>query len=128
MPTPWKNAKMVIIFKKENKKDIKNYRSKCLISNINKVLTKVLMKRLKKTLDENQTREQAGIGSRYSSTTDHIDVINQQKKKCREYNIPNCIAFFDCEKAFDSVQTQAVLTSLQEQGITHVSVELLKDI
>ncbi|MEG7521769.1 MAG: reverse transcriptase domain-containing protein, partial [Chromatiales bacterium] len=37
-----------------------------------------------------------------------------------------CIAFVDYEKAFDSVQTQAVLTSLQEQGIEDVYVELLK--
>ena len=43
---------MVIIFKKGNKKDLKNYRAICLLSNINQVLTKVLMKRLEKTLDK----------------------------------------------------------------------------
>ena len=30
--------------------------------------------------------------------------------------------------AFDSVQTQAILTSLQEQGIEDVHIEILKDI
>ena len=100
-------------FKNGNKKDLKNYRPICLLSNIYKVLTKIPTKRLKKTLD--QTREQAGFRSGYS-TTDHIHVVNQLKEKCREYNIPLCIAFVDYEKAFDSVQTQAVLTSLQEQG------------
>ena len=44
IPTAWKNAKMVITFKKGNKKDLKNYRPICLLSNIYKVLTKVLMK------------------------------------------------------------------------------------
>ena len=34
----------------------------------------------------------------------------------------------DYEKAFDSVQTQAILTSLQEQGIDYVYIEILKDI
>ena len=63
------------------------------------------MKGLEKTLDENQPREQAGFKSRYA-TTDHIHVVNQLKKKCREHNIPLCIAFVDYEK------TQAVLTSL----------------
>ena len=43
-------------------------------------------------------------------------------------NIPLCIAFVDYEKAFDSVQTQAILTSLQEQGIEDVYIEILKDI
>ena len=75
--------------------------------------------RLEKKLDENQPREQAGFRSKYS-TTDHIHAINQPKEKCREYNIPLCVAFVDYEKAFDSVQTQAILTSLQEQGIEDV--------
>ena len=34
----------------------------------------------------------------------------------------------DYEKAFDSVQTQPILTSLQEQGIEDVYIEILKDI
>ena len=50
------------------------------------------------------------------------------KEKCREYSIPLCVAFVDYEKAFDSVQTQAILTSLQEQGIEDVYIEILKDI
>ena len=112
----WTNAKMVIIFQKGNKKNIKNYKPICLLSNTYKVLRKVLSKRLEKTLDETQPREQAGFRIGYS-TTDHIHVANQLKEKCREYNIQLCMAFVNYEKAFDPVQTQAVLTSLQEQGI-----------
>ena len=70
--TAWQNAKMTIIFKKGNKKDLKNYRPVCLLSNIYKVLTKVLAKRQEKTLDENLPRKQAGFRSGYS-TTDHIN-------------------------------------------------------
>ena len=54
IPTAWKNAKMVIIFKKGNKKDLNNYRHIRLLSNIYKVLTKVPTKRLEKTLDESR--------------------------------------------------------------------------
>ena len=116
-----------MIFKKGNKKDVMNFRLICLLSNIYKVLMKVLTKRLEKTLDETQQQEQAGFRSRYSMT-DHIQAINQLKEKCREYNIPICITFVDYEKSFKSVQTQAVLTSLQEQGIEDVYIKLLKDI
>ena len=66
--------------------------------------------------------------SRPYSTTDHIHAINQLKEKCREYNIPLCDAFVDYEKAFDSIQTQAILTSLQEQGIEDVYIEILNEI
>ena len=41
IPTAWKKAKMMIIFKKENKKDLKSYITLFLLSNIYKVLTKV---------------------------------------------------------------------------------------
>ena len=92
---------MVIFFKKGNIKDIKNY--------MYKLFTKIITTRLEKKLDENQTREQAGFRNKYS-TTDHIHAINQLKEKCHEYNIPQCVAFMDYEKAFDSVQTQAIFT------------------
>ena len=118
---------MMIIFKKGNKKDIKNYRPICILSNVYKILTKVLTKRLEKTLDKNQPREQAGFRSRYS-TTDHIEVVNQLKEKFREYNVLLCIAFVDYEKGFHSMKTQAVLASLQEQGIEDVYIELLREI
>ena len=111
IPTAWKNPKMMLRFKKGNKKDLKNYSPICLLSNIYKVLTKVLTKRLEKTLDENQPRKQAGFRSRFS-TKDHIHVVNQLTEKCREYNIPLCIAFVDYEKTFSSVQTQVILFSL----------------
>ena len=106
---------MVIFFKKGNRKDIKNYRPICLLSNniMYKLFTKIITTRLEKKLDEDQPREQAGFRSKYS-TTDHIHAINQLKKKCREYNIPLCVAFVDYEKAFDYVQTQAILTSLPD--------------
>ena len=123
IPKTWKEANMVIFFKKGNRKDIKNYRPICLLSNMCKLFTKIITTRLEKKLYENQPREQAGFRSKYS-TTDHIHAINQLKEKCREYNIPLCVAFVDYEKAFDSVQTQAILTSLQEQGIEDVCIRL----
>ena len=98
-----------------------------MLSNKYKLLTKIIKIRLEKKLYENQLREQAGFRSKYS-TTDHIHAINQLKEKCREYNIPLCVAFVDYEKAFDSVPTQAILTSLQEQRIEDVYIEILKDI
>ena len=114
---------MVIFFKKGNRKDIKNYIPICLLSNniMYKLFTKIITTSLEKKLGENQPREQAGFRSKYS-TTDRIHAINQLKEKCREYNIPLWVAFVDYERAFDSIQTQAILTSLQEQGIEDVYI------
>ena len=92
IPKTWREANMVIFFKKGNRKDIKNYRPICLLSNMYKLFTKIITTRLEKKLDENQPREQAGFRSKYS-TTDHIHAINQLKEKCREYNIPLVCCF-----------------------------------
>ena len=83
IPKTWKEANMVIFFRKGNRKDIKNYRPICLLSNMYKLFTKIITNRLEKKLDENQPREQAGFRSKYSTTTDHINAINQLKEKCR---------------------------------------------
>ena len=77
---------MVIFFKKGNRKDIKNYRPICLLSNMYKLLTKITTTRLEKKLDENQPREQAGFRSKYS-TTDHIHAIHQLKH-CSDRIVP----------------------------------------
>ena len=124
IPKTWKEANMVIFFKKGNRKDITNYRPVCLLSNMYKLFTKIITTMLEKKLDENQPIEQAGFRSKYS-TTDHTHTINQLKEKCREYNIPLCVVFVDYEQASDSVQTQAILTSLQELGIEDVYIDIL---
>ncbi|XP_013383867.1 uncharacterized protein LOC106154146 [Lingula anatina] len=127
IPVAWKNANMIIMFKKGNRKDIKNYRPICLLSNLYKIYTKILTERLTRQLDEAQPKEQAGFRGQYT-TTDHMHTVNQLKEKCLEYNIPLCVAFVDYEKAFDSVETQYILASLQDLGIEDGYVDVIRDI
>ena len=66
IPKTWNEANVVIFFKKWNRKDIKNYRQICLLSNMYKLFThknhnkpstvNVVTTRLEKKLDENQPR------------------------------------------------------------------------
>ena len=64
--TAWKNANMVIIFKK-GKTDLKNYRTIRLLSNIYEVLTKVLTKGLEKTRHEIKPNSEADIQRQITS-------------------------------------------------------------
>ena len=79
IPKTWKEANMVLFFKKGNIKGIKNYRPIWLLSNMYKLFTKII-NTLEKKIYENQPREQAGFRSKYS-TSDHLHVINQLKAK-----------------------------------------------
>ena len=104
---------MVLIHKKGDNKNLKNYRPISLLSNIHvyKVFTKILTLRLTRVLDENQPIEQAGFHSGYS-TIDHIYTVNQLKEKCTEYQKPLCLAFVDYERAFEIVELKAILISV----------------
>uniref|UniRef100_A0A0N5C0B1 Reverse transcriptase domain-containing protein n=1 Tax=Strongyloides papillosus TaxID=174720 RepID=A0A0N5C0B1_STREA len=127
IPTLWKTSKTVLLFKKGDHEDIKNYRPICLLSSIYKLFTKIILNRIARTLDEAQPREQAGFRSGYS-TIDHIHTLNQILERAEEYKLPLVLTFIDYEKAFDSVEINAVINAISKQGIQKQYVELIKDI
>ena len=45
-----------------------------------------------------------------------------------EYNMPLCLAFVDCEKAFDSVEGTAISNALYEQGMDETYIKLMENI
>ena len=112
IPKTWKEANMVLFFQEREQKRHQELQTNLLAIKYVQIVHKIITTMLEKKLDENQPREQAGFRSKYSAA-DHTHAINQLKEKCREYNIPLRVVFVDYEKAFDSVQTQAILTYLQ---------------
>ena len=73
--TAWKNAKMIINFKKR-KKDLKNYRSICVLSNIYKVLTKVL-KTLENILSRSASHSSTTRKLRLSANSSSTDIASR---------------------------------------------------
>ncbi|MFH4978111.1 hypothetical protein AB6A40_004820 [Gnathostoma spinigerum] len=114
VPSDWKSSKTILLYKKGDREDFKNYRPICLLSTIYKLFTKIISNRLSRTFDEQQPREQAGLRGGYS-TIDNIFVLNHLLQKSIEHNLPLCLVFVDYEKAFDSVETNAVFNALKQQ-------------
>ncbi|KAK6750405.1 hypothetical protein RB195_002403 [Necator americanus] len=52
--------------------------------------------------------------SKGSSTIDHIHSVS---KVSREYKMPPCLTFINLKKAFDSVETEAVMEVLDNRGV-----------
>ena len=123
----WDEAKVIIIYKKGDPGDIKNYRPISLLSHSYKLFTRLLQTRMENILDQNQPRDQAGFRRKFS-TIDHIYTLNQIIEKTNEYNLPLCVGFIDYEKAFDSVEHFAIFEALRKININETYVQILENI
>nr|CDJ80166.1 RNA-directed DNA polymerase (reverse transcriptase) domain containing protein [Haemonchus contortus] len=109
--TSWKTNRTVLLYKKGDPDDIGNYRPICLLSVIYKLFTRVILNRIGRILDEGQPCEQAGF-RRGFSTIDHIHTLTRLIEVSRQYKMPLCLTFIDLKKAFDTVETEAVIEAL----------------
>ena len=125
IPLIWYTAIIILLFKKGDKLSLKNYRPISLLYCIYKLFTKIITIRLTEILDFNQPREQVGFRKDFS-TIDHLQVLNQLIEKTNEFNIPLVLLFIDYEKAFDTIEINALLSALNEQGIPGKYIKFLQ--
>nr|CDJ88695.1 RNA-directed DNA polymerase (reverse transcriptase) domain containing protein [Haemonchus contortus] len=120
-------SKTLLLYKKGDPDDIGNYRPICLLSVIYKLFTRVILNRIGRILDEGQPCEQAGF-RRGFSTIDHIHTLTRLIEVSREYKMPLCLTFIDLKKAFDTVETEAVIEALGNQGVPAQYIRMLREL
>ncbi|KAK6740080.1 hypothetical protein RB195_008510 [Necator americanus] len=119
--------KTVLLYKKGDPHDISNYRPICLLSVIYNLFTRVILNRIEKVLVEGQPWVQAGFRKGFS-TIDHIHTVSEFIEVSREYKMPLCLTFIDLKKAFDSVETEAVVEALDNQGVPTQYIKVLREL
>ena len=127
IPEDWKTGTVILLHKKGDRSNLKNYRPITLLPHLYKLFTKTVCNRITKTLDENQGVEQAGFRKNFS-TIDHIHTVRQIIEKSNEYSKPLCLGFIDFEKAFDSVEHKSVFEAIEKQGVDVQYINILKKI
>ena len=88
---------VVPVFKKDSKLNYSNYRPISLLSNIEKILEKLMYKRLYDL--------QFGFRQQYSTSHALINITENIRKALDDGNI-GCGVFVDLQKAFDTVDHQ----------------------
>ncbi|KAE9417964.1 hypothetical protein Angca_007349, partial [Angiostrongylus cantonensis] len=59
------------------------------------------------------------------STTDHIHTITRPIELSQEYKRQLCLTFIDLQKAFDSIEIEAVMEALGSQGVPTQYIKIL---
>ena len=126
-PSVLKTAKVVPVFKKDSKLDYNNYRPISLLPNIEKILEKLMYKRLYTFLNNNNAIYNLQFGFRQQYSTSHalINITENIRKALDGGNI-SCGVFVDLQKAFDSVDHKILLAKLNHYGIRGVSNDWFK--
>lgn len=127
IPQDWRTAKLVLLFKKGCRKDLKCYRPLSLLSSVYKIFSKILTNRLGYYLNDYLSVDQAGFRKNFS-TLDHIQVLNLLVSKSEEYQFSLFLTFIDYEKAFDLVSVEKVLRMLEVRRVDGRIVKIFREI
>ena len=125
IPPALTESTIVLLHKKGSTEKVDNYRPICLLPTIYKAMTKAVLQRVEKCLEEAEEPTQAGFRSRFS-TLDHAHSIKQLIEKLTEYNIPSYLALVDFAKAFDSLEWPILWRALSLQGVHQDLIALLQ--
>ena len=117
-PDSLKIAKTIPIFKKGSKLLVSNYRPISLLSNVNKILEKLMYSRIYDFLTKFGILYdlQFGFRSRHSTSHALINIIDQINKSL-DNKKSVCGLFVDFQKAFDTVNHSILLDKLKNYGI-----------
>ena len=113
-----KLSKIIPTFKKGSRLQISNYRPISLLSNLNKLMEKLVFNRLYEFLEKYNClyKLQYGFRSKHSTTHALID-ITENIRSALDDNKLACGIFVDLQKAFDTVNHEILLEKLNYYGV-----------
>ena len=125
MPDDWKIGLIVPLFKKGNKMKHENYRGIMLLNVTYKILSSVILERLKEYSEEILGECQCSFRPQ-RRTMDQLFVVRQILEKFYAHDIDLYLLFIDFKKAFDSINQKKLLESLASFGIPRKIERLVK--
>ena len=125
IPNDWKDGHLIKLPKKGDLSNCCNYRGITLLSIPGKVFNRILLERMKDTLD-GALRENQACFCKNRSCVDQIAALRIVVEQSEEWSSPLLVNFIDYEGAFDSVNRGTLWGLMRHCGIPERLVDLVK--
>jgi hypothetical protein len=120
----WEVARLMLLPKKGDLSQCKNWRGICLLDIASKIFSNILVARLQKAQEVLGMEAQCGFrGER--GTVDGLWNLAVALAKRKEHNLETWALYIDLVKAFDSVSREALFTVLRKFGMPDHFINLL---
>ena len=125
IPTDWTKGLLVKLPKSGDLSQCDKWRGITLLSIPSKVLTRIILDRMKDAVDKELRDEQAGF-RKERSCTDQIATLRVIMEQTLEWQSSLYVCFIDFEKAFDSVDRQTIWNILRHYGVPEKAVNIIR--
>ena len=128
IPSEWKSAKIIPIYKAGPKSDMGNYRPISILPVVSKVIERTVHTQLIKYMTDNSVlyKHQFGFRPRMSTELPAIKLIDDIRSSVDKGNFVDGL-FIDLSKAFDTISHAQLLTKLPPYGIKVIEFEWFTD-
>jgi len=127
LPADWKKGLLVKLPKSGDLSQCKRWRGITLLSIPSKVLTRIMLDRMKDALDSKLRDEQAGF-RRERSCTDQIATLRIIVEQTLEWQSTLYVSFIDFEVAFDSIDRRSMWNILQHYGVPERLIQIIQEL
>ena len=126
-PSYWKIAKMIALFKKGNRWEIKNYRPVSLLCVAGMVLERVIAIQMEEYFETNNLLGPFQFGFRkYKSTISELLTLFDSLLEGKENRKEMMIILYDLSAAFDTVSHDILLKKLEAYGFDESALKWMK--
>jgi len=127
IPSSWRQSCFILLHKGGATQDPNNWRPIALLSIIYKIFGRLILSRIKGTLDKKQAEEQFGFQDK-KSTSDALIIAETMISRSIECNTELWIISVDLRKSFDRVEHGPMFAGLRKHGLSCGYVQLLREI
>ena len=125
-PSKWKVANVVPVFKSGDREEVGNYRPISLLSNISKILERVVFTHLYEFFEKNNllSPKNSGFKKRDNTISQLLHIIHKIHQGLDDGK-EICLLFMDVTKAFDRVWHKGLIHKLKNCGVSGPLLKLL---